>query len=163
MLLLTCNTIEPDGSTVRGDLHPRCDLLLRLLRFVRNVLHLSLLHSPRRKTTWFLWMCFQILLIPLDFIIFVQAVVRVVLDKIVVEHDETVRSTTRPRCLPPASFAVSTLSAPSFTVPRSGCSSPVTSAVSTATNGVFLWTCFQFFLISLLFSHFRSGRRSCRV
>ena len=52
---------------MRGDFHPRCDLLPRLLCFDRNVLHLSLLQSPRRQTTWFLWMCLQFLVIPLVF------------------------------------------------------------------------------------------------
>ena len=87
MLLLTCNTIEPASSPGCGsraprcssalrsgssssDLHPRCDLLPSLLCFDRNVHHLALLESPRPHSTWYQWMCFPILLFPLDFFFF---------------------------------------------------------------------------------------------
>ena len=68
-------SLRRDGGTARDDHHPRCDLLLRSLCF----------DQIRRG---FCGCTFNSFMIPLHFFIFVQAVVHVELDMIVVEHDE---------------------------------------------------------------------------
>ena len=156
---------------MRGDHHPRCDLLLRSLCFDQIVFDLSLLQSPRRQTARFLWTCFQFLLIPLHFFTFFQAVVHVVLDMIVVErvvififtHCAEYRTSTMPSTS--FVFAVSTLSFIMLPVHILSTSSAFASALSqfapaaaafsfsacafasslSACAAVFLWRRFSFY------------------
>ena len=65
-----------------------------------------------------------------------------------------VRSTGRPRCLPPASLAVSTLSASSFTVSRSRCSSPAASAEFSLFFGYSFMSCLTWSLLNSMCSSY---------
>ena len=111
MLLLTCNTIEPASTTQGGS----C-----VVTFNRDAICFQdccgsigmfitcpLLQSPRRQSTWFLWMYFQFLLIPLVFLFSstpssVSCSTRPLWITMKSSSSFTVLSTGRPRCLPPA-------------------------------------------------------------